>query len=251
VKRIRIGLIGDRSESVRAHAAIPRALEIAGAPSFSVEARWLPTPALERDVSGQVAGVDGLWCVPGSPYASMEGALNAIRLARESGRPFLGTCGGFQHALLEYARNVLGIIDAEHAETNPRARVPLISPLTCPLVRQTGTIHFRRGSRAAVFYAARETVEEYHCSFGLNPEYQDRLDDGRLSVTGVDDDGTARVVELGGHPFFFATLFQPELSVLRSGALPHPVIVAFVRAAAAGQAGTVPTRREGRAKQPI
>jgi CTP synthase (UTP-ammonia lyase) len=251
LRKIGIGLIGDRSESVRAHAAIPRALEIASAPSLTAEARWFPTTTLEQDAAGSLSGMDGLWCVPGSPYASMQGALNAVRFARESRLPFLGTCGGFQHALLEYARDVLGIADAEHAESSPGAKVPFISPLACSLAGKSGTIHFRRGSKAALLYGAGEAVEEYHCSFGLNPEFNDRLDDGRMAVTGVDDDGAARVVELSGHPFFLATLFQPELSALRSGAVPHPVVVGFVRAAAAFQAGTVPAGPKERSGEDV
>jgi CTP synthase (UTP-ammonia lyase) len=247
MKQVRIGLIGDRNPEVRAHAAIPRALALSAGASFAVECRWQPTPSLARDAPERLAGLDGLWCVPGSPYASMDGALAGIRFARETGRPFLGTCGGFQHAVIEYARNVLGIAGADHAETSPDATVPFIAPLSCSLVGKTGTIHLRRGSKAAVFYGATEAVEEYHCSFGLNPQYRGRLDDGRMTVTGVDDEGGARVVELFGHPFYLATLFQPELSALREEAPPHPLIVAFVRSAAAFKAGVfsdLPTDRE-------
>jgi len=71
----------------------------------------------------RAAGFDGFWCVPASPYRDIDGALRAIRFAREQRRPFLGTCGGFQHAVLEYARNVLGWADAEHGELAPNAHV--------------------------------------------------------------------------------------------------------------------------------
>jgi len=77
---------------------------------------------------------------PASPYTSMEGALDAIRYARESRRPFLGTCGGFQHAVIEYARNVCGLRDASHAETHPTAPILVVSPLSCPLVEQSEEI---------------------------------------------------------------------------------------------------------------
>jgi CTP synthase (UTP-ammonia lyase) len=94
-------------------------------------------------------GFDGLWCVPGSPYASMEGALNAIRQARESGLPFLGTCGGFQHALIEVARDLLGLADADHSESNPGGDVLLIDRLSCSLVGARGRLHVVAGSRLA------------------------------------------------------------------------------------------------------
>jgi len=114
---IHIGLIGDHDSAVLAHHAIPRALALAAeAAAASVEHEWIPTE--EIHAASRVSDFDGLWCVPASPYRSMEGALRAIRFAREAGLPFLGTCGGFQHAILEYARHVLGWADAEHAETN-------------------------------------------------------------------------------------------------------------------------------------
>src|SRR5206468_9697656 len=100
--------IGDFNPNVTAHQAIPKALALAAeATGCPVEPVWLATDQVRVDDEQQFAGFDGLWCVPASPYASLEGALWAIRFARERGVPFLGTCGGFQHALLEYARNVV------------------------------------------------------------------------------------------------------------------------------------------------
>jgi CTP synthase (UTP-ammonia lyase) len=230
---IRIGLIGDYDASVTAHRAIPPALELAARTlAVQVEPVWLPTDQISTEAPA-LDGFDGLWCVPASPYASMAGALAGIRFAREHGTPFLGTCGGFQHALIEYARNVLGIAGADHAETNPDAQVVLVSRLSCSLVEERGTIRLDEGSRAREIYGAGEIDEGYHCSFGLNPAFQDRLQDGRLRFTGRDAAGEARVLELSGHPFFFATLFQPERSSLRGEA--HPLVGALVRASMASR----------------
>jgi CTP synthase (UTP-ammonia lyase) len=107
--------------------------------------------------------------VPASPYANTDGALDAIRFARETGRPFLGTCGGFQHALLEYLRNVMGYRDAEHAEIRPAAEMLLITPLTCSLIEQSGVIFFSDGSRLQSLYGRAFAEEKYHCRYGLNP----------------------------------------------------------------------------------
>ena len=159
----------------------------------------------------------------------MTGALRAIRFARESGTPFLGTCGGFQHALIEYARNVLHLAEADHAESNPSASLPLIAPLTCSLVGAKGMIYLQHGSRARAIYGRKEIVEGYNCSYGLNAAYQSRLDDGALRTSGADAVGATRIVELAGHPFFMATLFQPELSAFENRA--HPLILRFVQAA--------------------
>src|SRR5579863_4116541 len=100
---VQIALIGDQTTSVKAHAAIPKALGLSAA-SLRTNAvvTWVATPQLDHDVESQLRSFHGIWCVPGSPYASMDGALNGIRFAREQATPFLGTCGGFQHALIEY-----------------------------------------------------------------------------------------------------------------------------------------------------
>ena len=188
----------------------------------------MPTGEI-RDPS-RVAAFDGLWCVPASPYRSMEGALLAIQFAREHGRPFLGTCGGFQHAIIEYARNVLGWADAEHAETAPGASRPVIAPLACGLVEATGAVRFRPGSRIEAAYGCDRSTEGYRCRYGLNPEFQATLVSGPLRAGAHDATGETRAVELDGHPFFLATLFQPERAALK-GQCP-PLVAAFVRASA-------------------
>jgi CTP synthase (UTP-ammonia lyase) len=103
----RVALIGNYNPSAIAHQAIPEALRVSADSGHSVEGVWVPTESISN-AEVQLRDFDGIWCVPDSPYASMEGALAAIRFARESGRPFLGTCGGFQHALIEYARTLNG-----------------------------------------------------------------------------------------------------------------------------------------------
>lgn len=231
---ISIGLIGDYNAAVLAHQAIPRALDLAGeVADVSVRHEWVPTQEIGDE--SRVRGFDGLWCVPASPYRSMDGALRAIRFAREQGRPFLGTCGGFQHAIIEYARNVLGWADAEHAETNPDAARPVITPLTCALVEKTETIRFHKGSILATAYGCLEASEGYHCSYGINPAFFSALVSGRLRVSAEDRAGDVRAVELEGHPFFVATLFQPERAAL--SARTPPLVAAFARAIVAMRTG--------------
>src|SRR5256885_6150826 len=99
----RLALVGDRSAHVRAHQRIPVLLEaLRERDGLVLDAYWIPTT--EAAGSGVLAGFDGIWLVPGSPYQSMTGAIAAARTARESQLPFLGTCGGFQPVLLEFAR---------------------------------------------------------------------------------------------------------------------------------------------------
>jgi CTP synthase (UTP-ammonia lyase) len=224
---LRIGLIGDHDPAVLAHRAIPAALRLA-AEGLELEAEWIPTPDIDPHDPTRLADYHGLWCVPASPYASAEGALAAIRFARERSIPFLGTCGGFQHALLEYARNVLGIA-GDHAETSPEADLPVISRLSCSLVEERGTILVESDSLAGRLYEKSRVVEGYHCSYGLNPDFEDRLSDRRLRFTGRDEAGEVRIAELSGHSFYLATLYQPERSALRGEI--HPLIRGFVQAA--------------------
>jgi CTP synthase (UTP-ammonia lyase) len=229
-RTVRVGLIGEESPDVRAHRAIPLAIERAQADEeVRVVLEWLPTRRLASAPDSDLGAFDALWCVPGSPYESMDGALRAIRFARESGTPFLGTCGGFQHAILEIARNVIGLVNADHTESSPAAEAPVIHRLACSLVGAKGRVTFAEGSALRAIYGAPSAVEGYHCNYGLNSAYAPPLASARLRITAVDDAGDARGVELPSHRFFVATLFQPELSAF--GGVTHPLVRAFVRAA--------------------
>ncbi|ELQ08152.1 hypothetical protein A988_23864 [Pseudomonas syringae BRIP39023] len=224
---IRIGLIGDFSADVAAHQAIPlalqRAAEVAQVP---VGFEWLPTPRIGS--GAQLAEFDGLWCVPASPYRDMQGALTAIRFAREHRVPFLGTCGGFQHALLEYARHQLGWADAEHGETAPDAANVIIEPLSCSLVESVAAIQLQPDTLIAQAYGRLDIEERYHCRYGLRRELESALFGEHLKVSGRGLEGEVRCMELQGHPFYVATLFQPERAALQ-GQTPA-VVAAFVRA---------------------
>ncbi len=240
---IRIGLIGDFSSHVKAHYAIPRAVEFAlSGLACQAQLSWLSTSLLADDSQIALSDFDALWCVPGSPYENMDGALRAIRCARERGIPFLGTCGGFQHAIIEYARNVLGLAEADHAESNPSASLPLIAPLSCSLVGTQGVITFIPNSRIAAIYGRDEAIEEYHCNFGFHSQYRSLLEQGEMRITGVDSNNEARVIELAHHPFFIGTLFQPERSAFRDVA--HPLIRAFLQAAIDSSTVMPATRRQ-------
>jgi len=233
----RIALIGDYDAAVKAHIAIPKALQLAGESiGCAAEETWIETRALAGDAARRLSAFDGIWCVPGSPYQSMAGALAAIRIAREQKRPFFGTCGGFQHALIEYARNVLGFLEADHAESNPAATVPLIAPLACALREARGVVKLKAGSRIREIYRREEINEGYNCSFGFNPKYGAMFEEAKMRVTGADENGEVRVVELIEHPFFIATLFQPERSAF-SGET-HPLVRAFIEAALRSPPGT-------------
>jgi CTP synthase (UTP-ammonia lyase) len=195
---------------------------------MDLEFTWLPTDALERSECESLDNLNGLLCAPGSPYRSMKGALGAIRFARVRGLPFLGTCGGFQHAVIEYAQNVLGAVDAQIEEVDPEASALFISALSCSLVGETRRILIKEGSMVSRIYGQAAVEERYNCNFGLNPRYQSLLDVSGFRVSGMDETGEARILELEGHAFYVATLFQPQLSSTPEN--PHKLITAYLNA---------------------
>jgi len=222
-------VVGDFNAGNRSHAATNDAIRhCAAALGTSVEARWVGTEMLASSgAASRLAEADGLWIAPASPYESMDGALAAIRFARERRVPTLGTCGGFQHIILEYARNVLGFTDAEHEESSPNAPRLFISRLACSLAGRTMTIRLEPGSLLCKLYGKPTTREEYLCNFGINPEFIDTLRPSALHIVGSDDEGVVRAVELAGHPFMIGTLFLPQHT--STAAAPHPLISGFLR----------------------
>jgi CTP synthase (UTP-ammonia lyase) len=227
---VKIGIIGDLDLERPSHRATNDALlHSAAALGLEVEITWLPTESLEGDPDHVLEKFDGLWCSPGSPYKSMEGALGAIRFARENDRPFIGTCGGFQHAVLEFARNRLGMTGAGHAETDPEAPLLVITPLSCSLAGESCIVAIDKGSKVYGYYRATEVEERFHCNYGINPQYLERLIEGGLRISGTDANGEPRIMELLTHRFYVATLFQPQLS--STPADPHRLVTAFLGSA--------------------
>ncbi len=225
--KLRIGIIGDYNPDNPTHIATNDGLKhaIGALPEHSFEVKWLPT-----DQPHPFSDYQGLLCSPGSPYRSLEGALLGIQCARERQIPFLGTCGGSQHLILEYARNVMGIREASHAESDPYASCLFITPLSCSLVGKTMEVKVKPGSKAADIYKSARAIEKYYCNFGLNPAYREQLEDAGLEISGTDQGGEARIMELPRHPFFLGTLFVPQANSTREN--PHPIVRGFLRVAA-------------------
>ena len=223
---MRVGLIGDYDVSVTAHKAIPLALELASKKiSRSVEFQWLNTDYFKLS---SLSEFDALWCVPASPYKNTDKVLRAIRFARENNVPFLGTCGGYQHAALEFAQNVLGYREAENLEINPEASMPLISGLACKLYDQKAQINLIEGSSIAAIYGTTKISEEYFCGYGVNREYLHIFESSDMCFTGFDEDGDPRSLEISKNRFFVGTAFQPERSAFEG--LAHPLICEYLNA---------------------
>jgi len=243
VSSVRIGILGDFHPEYRSHNATNDALQHAAAKlGMRVESEWVPTPALVQANANEVlAGFDGLFASAGSPYESMEGMLRGIRFAREQDWPFLGTCGGLQYTLIEVARNVAGLADADTAENNSGSKHIVIYPVACAIPnRPAGApklsgfvpeIRLRPGSRLQAIYRQDVVEEEFFCNYEVNPEYEYCLMEANLPIVARGANGEVRAIEAPSHRFFIATLFQPQLASTLDK--PHPLLSGFLQSAAA------------------
>jgi CTP synthase (UTP-ammonia lyase) len=227
---VNVAVIGDRLSGSAPQDHIATALaHSAAAIGARVEVEWFATPSLDGSAAAELLDdVDAVWCAPGGPYVSLDGALSGIRFARERERVFLGTCAGFQHAVIEFARHVLDIDDAHHAEYEaPSDNAPLIiDELLCSLVGQAMTVRLL-DPRTRDLYGSTTATEEYYCRFGLNETYVPAFREAGLVVAGVDaSDGTTRILRPIGHPFFYCTLFVPQTS--STAQAPHPIVTEYL-----------------------
>jgi GNAT superfamily N-acetyltransferase len=223
--RLKIGIMGD-FDGRMSHLATNAAIEhVATQRSFTAEIKWIGTEEIDKDIQS-VRRYDALLCAPGTPYKNLNGALKGIQFARQNNIPFLGTCGGCQHAILEFARNALDLADVEHAEVNPNAKNALITPLSCSMVGVSSAITLKEKSKSNKAYGTLNISEKFRCGFGLNHEFLHLFSEKGLVISGTDEKGEPVVFELQNHPFFVGTLFQPQLSSLPEA--PHPLIVSFL-----------------------
>jgi CTP synthase (UTP-ammonia lyase) len=226
----RIALVGDFNPEVIAHRAIETCFALHRQTTRALEHHWLATDRIVPGDHYALEAFSGIWCVPASPYRSIDGALWAIQHARTHSVPFLGTCGGYQHALLEFARNVLGRKDAGHTEIDANAQMPLLHRMNCPIIEKSQKITVTDDDFRAM-YGSDSGMEGYHCSYGLNPDYERIFIDSPIKIVARAEDGQARAFRLDGHPFFIGTQFQPERRALTASL--HPLVQAFF--AAVGQ----------------
>jgi CTP synthase (UTP-ammonia lyase) len=219
-----VALLGEFTPTFKPHVATNAAIKhTCAALDLRVEGEWVSTQHIGHSLFSRYAGI---WVAPGSPYKNLERTLWAIEHARTNNIPCFGTCGGFQHMVLEYARNVLHFSDAQHAEYDPYASALFITQLACSLAGREMTLQFVAGSKVAKIYGALSAKEEYYCDFGVDPGKAQLLTSGALRVTGSDGEGEIRVIELPEHPFFVGTLYVPQTRSTQ--AAPHPLVNAFL-----------------------
>lgn len=218
-------LLGDRNPRSLTHRELDATL--ARLPG-GIRARWIATDA--ADAETHAAGADAVWVVSGSPYRNDAVAYAAIRNARLSGQPFLGTCAGFQYAVVEFARSVAGIPEAAHAETAPDAGVLVVNRLACSLVGERREVRAVPGTKLCELMGDGPFTGFHWCNYGLAEAYAERLSRHGLVISARAEDAGVEAVEIPSHPFFLATLFQPQVGALAGEPL-SPIIEAFLAAA--------------------
>jgi CTP synthase (UTP-ammonia lyase) len=193
-------------------------------PMLPVETEWVPT-----DSGFDVTAYDGVWLVPGSPYADDAAVLRALTVVRESGIPFLGTCGGMQYAVLEYVAHVLGG-PATHAESDGESDDNVVTALACSLYGEERLVTPVPGTRFAS-WVAEPFVGMHFCNYAPTPAVVARLEEAGVVVGATAPDAGAEVLEFPDHPFYVTSMFQPHVGAL-AGAPVHPLVDAFMESVA-------------------
>jgi CTP synthase (UTP-ammonia lyase) len=221
---VSIAVIGDRDLSHPSHRELDAVREMLGG---DVCAEWVAT---DGDRIGNLDEFDAIWLVPGSPYADDNGAYHAVRWARENDIPFLGTCGGLQYAVVEYFQNVIGVLDASHAESDGCDASNVIHRLACALQGKERLVRPIAGTRFARLVNDEPFAGMHYCSFGPGRDEVRRLVEHGMVVEATAEDAEVEVLELPANRFFMLSLFQPHVGALARRP-PHPLLREFVRCA--------------------
>jgi len=247
--QVHIAMVGKYMELLDAYKSLTEALEHAGIHNLAhVDVHYIDSEDLMDNMS-LLAGCHGILVPGGFGERGVEGKIKAVRHAREQGIPYLGICLGMQVAVIEFARDVLGLDGANSTEFNPRTPHPVIGLIT-EWRDNDGRIETRStasdlggtmrlgaqqcllvpGSSARAIYGRDTILERHRHRYEVNEGYVDQLQAAGLRVGGWSADRSlVETVELPDHPWFFACQFHPEFtSTPRHG---HPLFSGFVRAA--------------------
>ena len=248
---IRVGLVGKYNKLPDAYKSINESFVHAGAANeCRVEIEAIHAEALEiASDPGEVLGhLDGVLVAPGFGERGIEGKINAIRYLRENGVPFFGICLGLQCAVVEFARNVLGLEDAYSTEMKADAAHPVIDLMADQKnIRMKGgtmrlgayACEIKEGTLAHKAYQSTLIYERHRHRYELNNEYLKDFEANGLIASGINPDSNlVEVMELVDHPFFLGTQYHPELK--STVEKPHPLFVAFVKACLEYHKGRTP-----------
>ena len=238
---IDIALVGKYVELPDAYLSLVESLKHAGIDlDTDIEVHWVDSEALDKEtIHEKLSDVDGIVVPGGFGSRGMDGKIEAIQYARENKVPFLGVCLGMQLAVVEYARNVLGLSDAHSVEIDPSTTHPVVMLVKEQNVEENigGTlqlgsagIELTDGTKTKLAYENASYIEErYRHRYEINAAYQQRLEDAGMKVTGYGkDDQGIKIIEIESHPWFVACQYHPEFKSRPTNA--HPLIAAFVHA---------------------
>jgi CTP synthase len=240
-EEVPIALVGKYTKLKDSYISIKEAI-IHSAAKLKVKPKmkWIESTEVENgkiDLERELEGVKGVIILPGFGVRGVEGKIKAIKYARENNVPLLGICFGFQLSVVEYARNVLGLKEANSTEINPNTPHPVVTILDTmkQITRIGGTMRLgsrkiliRENSLAEKIYNSKEVFERHRHRYEVNPKYIDKLESAGLIISGVSEDGLAEFIELKKNKFFFGTQPHPEFNSRPNN--PSPPYLAFLEA---------------------
>lgn len=245
VQTVKIGLVGKYVELHDSYISVNEALKHGGIATHSaVDIHWIDSETLEGDdvdLDAILGDMDGILVPGGFGSRGIEGKINACRYARTHGVPYLGICLGMQIAIIEFARDVLGMADANSAEIDPSTTHPVIDilPEQKDVTDMGGTMRLGQypctlnpESKAYSLYGASMIYERHRHRYEVNNDYRPDLLNGGMIFAGTSPDNhIVEMVEIPDHPWFVAGQFHPEFKSRPNR--PHPLFRGFVTAAAA------------------
>ena len=240
IDEVNIGLVGKYVSLPDAYKSIAEAFVHAGAENdCKINLKWISSEEIAKDsVTSVLSGLHGVLVAPGFGERGMEGKIEAIRHVREHKIPFFGICLGMQCAVVEFARNVLGL-EASSTELNPKTKNPVIDMMEeqKKITMKGGTMRLgaydcklKKGSKVHLAYGESMIKERHRHRYEFNNKYLEQTEAAGLKATGINPDSNlVEIVELKDHPWFVGVQYHPELksTVLN----PHPLFVKFVEAA--------------------
>lgn len=238
---VRIGLVGKYVELQDSYKSILESFIHAGAENeVRVEIKSIHSEHIDAsNIEEELKGLDGVLVAPGFGERGIEGKIEAVRYARENKIPFLGICLGMQMAVIEYARNVLGLTGANSTEMEEDAKYPVIDLMEDQknITNKGGTMRLgawkcelKEGSIVEQVYNSKQIVERHRHRYEYNDDYREQLEGKGMIATGINPDtGLVEIIEIPSHPWFVGVQYHPEYK--STVASPHPLFVAFVKAA--------------------
>lgn len=241
VREIKIGLIGKYIELKDAYKSIIESFIHAGvANECKVDLVWVHSEKIDDgNVKQQLKGLNAILVAPGFGERGIEGKISSIKYARENNIPFLGICLGMQCAVVEFARNVMGLKGAHSTEMNSKTKHPVIDMMADQkkVKAKGGTMRLgeypcsvTKGTKAFIAYGKLKVAERHRHRYEFNNAYLKSFEAAGMTASGINPEtGLVEIIEVKNHPWFVGVQFHPEYksSVIK----PHPLFVRFVKAA--------------------